>query len=93
MGEVRKDLDPSIVAWFYVGGYFTLILMTEMNADEVEDPDFMDKYLNILHMEETERPLEAVAEELGTEYEEGLYAALKAAGQIHQAGPGGKSLA
>ncbi|RJP31938.1 MAG: TetR/AcrR family transcriptional regulator [Actinobacteria bacterium] len=48
-GEVREDLDPRTVAWFYVGGYFTLILMTEMEAEEVEDPAFVAKYMNMLY--------------------------------------------
>jgi AcrR family transcriptional regulator len=77
MGEVRKDLDPRIVAWFYVGGYFTLILMTEMETDEVEDPDFMDKYLNILHLEDADGTSGAVLGEAGQDYEKGLYSGLQ----------------
>jgi len=50
-GEIREDIDPRIFAWFYVGGYFTLILMAEMDAGEVEDPDFMGKFLNVLQLE------------------------------------------
>jgi AcrR family transcriptional regulator len=84
LGEVRQDLDPRIVAWFYVGGYFTLILMTEMEADEVEDPDFMDKYLNILQLEYIKGSAETVSDEGGVVYEEGLYAALKEAGTIRE---------
>ncbi len=84
LGEVRQDLDPRIVAWFYVGGYFTLILMTEMEADEVEDPDFMDKYLNILQLEDIKGSAETVSDEGGAVYEEGLYAALKEAGTIRE---------
>jgi AcrR family transcriptional regulator len=80
MGEIRKDLDPRVVAWFYVGGYFTLILMTEMDVDEVEDPDFMDKYLNILQLEETKGLEQTIARESGKDYKEGLFAALKKAG-------------
>ena len=65
MGEIRKDLDPRIVAWFYVGGYFTLILMTEMDVDEVEDPAFMDKYLNILYGAASDQLMGAVSSEGG----------------------------
>ena len=44
-GELRKDIDPRVAAWFFVGGYFTLILMTEMGEEAVQDPDFLDKYM------------------------------------------------
>ena len=67
LGEVRKDIDPRVVAWFYVGGYFTLILMTEMGAEEVEDPVFMDRYLNILYAAQADPPQDAVAGRSGDE--------------------------
>jgi AcrR family transcriptional regulator len=89
MGEIRKDLDPRIVAWFYVGAYFTLILMTEMDADEFEDPDFVDKYLNILQLEEAKRSAEATPDGAKAEYEDGLFATLKKAGPANNAGRGG----
>ena len=47
-GELKKNMDPHIMAWFFVGGYFTLILMTEMEEDAVQDPGFLDKYMNAL---------------------------------------------
>jgi TetR/AcrR family transcriptional regulator len=67
MGEVRKDIDPRVVAWFYVGGYFTLILMTEMGAEEVEDPVFMDRYLNILYAAQANPQQDAAAGKRGEE--------------------------
>jgi TetR/AcrR family transcriptional regulator len=89
MGEIRKDLDPGVVAWFYVGAYFTLILMTEMDADEFEDPDFVDKYLNILQLEEVKRPLGAAPNGATVEHEDGLFAALKKAEPARNARPDG----
>jgi AcrR family transcriptional regulator len=44
-GELRESIDPRIGAWFFVGGYFTLILMAEMDEEAVNDPEFMDKYM------------------------------------------------
>ncbi len=44
-GELKPELDPRIGSWFFVGGYFTLILMAEMDEEAVNDPDFMDKYM------------------------------------------------
>ncbi len=89
MGEIRRDLDPGVVAWFYVGAYFTLILMTEMGADEFEDPDFVDKYLNILQLEEVKRPLEAAPNGAIVDHEDGLFAALKKAEPARNARPDG----
>ena len=45
-GELRPGVDPHITAWFFVGGYFTLILMAEMEPGAVEDPEFMVKYVS-----------------------------------------------
>lgn len=47
-GELKKNMDPHIMAWFFVGGYFTLILMTEMEEEAVRDPDFLDKYMSAI---------------------------------------------
>ena len=47
-GDLKKHVDPHIMAWFFVGGYFTLILMTEMEEDIVQDPRFLDKYMNAI---------------------------------------------
>ncbi|MBC7252974.1 MAG: TetR/AcrR family transcriptional regulator [Actinobacteria bacterium] len=44
-GELRESIDPRIGAWFFVGGYFTLILMAEMDEEAVNDPEFMEKYM------------------------------------------------
>ncbi len=44
-GELKPSIDPKIAAWFFVGGYFTLILMAEMDEEAVNDPHFMDKYM------------------------------------------------
>lgn len=44
-GELRNGLDPRSAAWFFVGGYFTLILMTELDAEEARDPAFIDNLL------------------------------------------------
>ena len=44
-GDFRKKLDPRIAAWMFVGGYFTLILMTEVGAAEGEDPSFLENLL------------------------------------------------
>jgi AcrR family transcriptional regulator len=45
-GDLRKNIDPHIGAWFFVGGYFTLIMMTEMADPAIEDPDFIEKYVS-----------------------------------------------
>jgi AcrR family transcriptional regulator len=50
MGEIRDDLDPHVVAWFYVGAYFTIILMVEMEAEMFAEPDLVDRYLGILDL-------------------------------------------
>jgi AcrR family transcriptional regulator len=81
MGEVRKDLDPRVVAWFYVGGYFTLILMAEMDAEEVEDPDFMDKFLNMLQLGGAKGSAGAPAVEGDADYGHGLFEGLKKASE------------
>ncbi|MDY6796505.1 MAG: TetR/AcrR family transcriptional regulator [Actinomycetota bacterium] len=44
-----KQVDPRVTAWFFVGGYFTLILMTEMEDEAVQDPEFLDKYMNSIY--------------------------------------------
>lgn len=44
-GEVRAEIDPHIMSWFFVGSYFTVIMMAEMDAEAVEDPEFMAKYI------------------------------------------------
>ncbi|MBC7247312.1 MAG: TetR/AcrR family transcriptional regulator [Actinobacteria bacterium] len=44
-GELKANIDPHIGSWFFVGGYFTLILMAEMDEEAVQDPAFMEKYM------------------------------------------------
>ncbi len=46
-GEIRDDINPRVGAWFFVGGYFTLILMSELDADDFKHPDFMDDLLKL----------------------------------------------
>ncbi len=75
-GEIRMDVDPRIVAWFYVGAYFTLILMTEMDVDEIEDPDFVDKYLNILQLEAAPKPAASPPNEAGADLGRGFFETL-----------------
>ncbi len=47
-GEIRKELGPHVAAWFFVGGYFTLIMMAEMDNGTVQDPDFIEKYVSAI---------------------------------------------
>lgn len=44
-GEVGKELNSRVAAWMFVGGYFTLILMTEVGAEEAQDPRFLEDFL------------------------------------------------
>lgn len=83
MGEIRKDLDPHVVAWFYVGAYFTIILMVEMEAGVLQEPDLVDRYLNILNLAYTGKRSEGSADS-GGHHEVGLFTALKN-------GPGSRS--
>lgn len=45
-GELGEEVDPHAMAWFFVGGYFTLILMAEMDDEAVRDPEFIDRYVS-----------------------------------------------
>jgi TetR/AcrR family transcriptional regulator len=47
-GEAKEDIDPKAVAWLFVGGYFTFILMTELDVDELEDPHYVDRMLALV---------------------------------------------
>jgi AcrR family transcriptional regulator len=47
-GEIRKEIDPHVAAWFFVGGYFTLIMMAEMDNGTVQEPDFIEKYVSAI---------------------------------------------
>ena len=76
LGEIRGDIDCRLVAWLYVGAYFTLILITEMAPDEIDDPDIADKYLKILQLG-TETAEESPAGNDAAVYPEGLYKTLK----------------
>jgi AcrR family transcriptional regulator len=46
-GEIRSDINPRVGAWFFVGGYFTMILMSELEADEFKDPDFISDLMRL----------------------------------------------
>jgi TetR/AcrR family fatty acid metabolism transcriptional regulator len=41
-GEIRDDIDPTVAAWLFVGGYFTLILVAEVGMSEILSPKYMD---------------------------------------------------
>lgn len=45
-GELRANIDPHIAAWFFVGGYLTLIMMAEMGDEAIQDPDFIERYVS-----------------------------------------------
>ena len=47
-GELSNGVDPHVAAWFFVGGYFTLVLMYEIEGEDALDPDFLRGYLDIL---------------------------------------------
>jgi AcrR family transcriptional regulator len=47
-GELSNSVDPHVAAWFFVGGYFTLVLMYEIEDEDALDPDFLQEYLDIL---------------------------------------------
>jgi AcrR family transcriptional regulator len=46
-GEVRPDINPRVAAWILVGGYFTLFLMSELEAEEFKDPDFITDLMQL----------------------------------------------
>lgn len=46
-GEVRPDINPRVAAWIFVGGYFTLFLMSELEAEEFKDPDFLTDLMRL----------------------------------------------
>lgn len=82
-GEIRGDLDPHVVAWFYVGAYFTIILMVEMEAEVFKDPDLADRYLDILDLGGASREGRRETEASG-DREGGLFASLKDGGETGQ---------
>lgn len=45
-GELKKEIDPRSAAWLFVGGYFTLILMSEIGAGEAQDTGFVESLLS-----------------------------------------------
>jgi AcrR family transcriptional regulator len=47
-GELGNSVDPHVAAWFFVGGYFTLVLMYEIEGEDALDPGFLREYLDIL---------------------------------------------
>ncbi len=48
LGEIDRRIDPRVIAWFFVGGYFTLILMAEMGDEAIEDPLFIEKHMDAI---------------------------------------------
>ncbi|MEW6553883.1 MAG: TetR/AcrR family transcriptional regulator [Actinomycetota bacterium] len=82
MGEIRKDVDPRIVAWFYVGAYFTLILMAEMDAAEIDDPMFVEKYANMLQLADVRGPVGEAPKGMDAPNEDGPFTALKDIGPV-----------
>lgn len=44
-GELSKKIDSRSAAWMFVGSYFTLILMTEIGAEEALDPEYLESLL------------------------------------------------
>lgn len=58
LGQIDRGMDPKVMAWFFVGGYFTLILMTEMGEEAIRDPDFMDRYMDALFTPPRRSPAE-----------------------------------
>lgn len=45
-GELKKKIDPRSAAWLFVGGYFTLILMAEIGAEEAREAGFAEGLLS-----------------------------------------------
>lgn len=41
-GDMRKGLDPRGLAWLFVGGYFTLILIAEVGGEEELSPRYLE---------------------------------------------------
>ncbi len=46
-GEI-EDINARLAAWIFVGGYFTLILMFELDAKEFQQEDIMDEVMRFL---------------------------------------------
>ena len=44
-GELRPNIDAHIGAWFFVGGYLTLIMMAETGDEAINDPDFIERFV------------------------------------------------
>ncbi len=43
-GELSKKIDARSAAWMFVGGYFTLIMMAEISADEALNHDYLETF-------------------------------------------------
>jgi hypothetical protein len=41
-------VDPRAAAWLFTGGYFTFILMTELDVEEIRDPTYVDSMLDLV---------------------------------------------
>lgn len=48
LGQLGEDVNPRLAAWIFVGGYFTLILMFELDAREFQQEDIMDDIMRFL---------------------------------------------
>jgi AcrR family transcriptional regulator len=44
-GDLSKKIDARSAAWMFVGGYFTLIMMTEIGAEEALDHSYLENFL------------------------------------------------
>lgn len=47
-GELRESVDPKAAAWLFAGGYFTFILMTELGVEEIKDPDYVNRMIDLV---------------------------------------------
>jgi len=47
-GDLDKGFDAKAAAWLFVGGYFTMILMDELGAPEIDDPHFADRLIDLV---------------------------------------------
>jgi AcrR family transcriptional regulator len=44
-GALSSKVDARSASWMFVGGYFTLIMMTEIGADEALDHQYLENFL------------------------------------------------
>ena len=48
IGEFSLETNPKLAAWVFVGGYFTLILMAELDAEEFQEPGFINDMMKFI---------------------------------------------